>query len=521
MAWGGRWILAGTLVCLATFPTFSSLGPGDITVASTAADRGWARGPVWYLMTHAEYAAYRRLGSEPARRGFIRQFWNLRDPLPDTPENELEREFWRRVSTADGHFGQDIKPGWKTERGKVFIMLGPPQNIEEDQLLQDRTGSASWVYNLGTMPSALRLVLRDALGLPPDKPVVKIRVREESEGSRTSSRAMPVQSSVLRPTDVIPLAETLVRRLRGQPDPLRQLGQVMRVPETIEPPARVQVSTVFAHVPLRARVDFRPGSGSAEGRRTAVALTLSVSSRDLEAAGAPGFDPSHALITGHLTSVDHPARSYVVNGAFAADPRPDPAAPHAVHTFQAVMQVPAGRYLLDIAWQDTTDRVMGALRDRIDVPGFGQEGFDLSSLILAARLERLEDQPGPISADETPFAFGPYRVIPRTSASYAQPAELLLFYRAYGALRGDTGLPLLDITYQFYMEDGDRWLPVGSPIQTTGSTEVEQAWAVPLIGWAPGNYRLEATVVDMLSGNASIRGARFAIAPSPSPSPSH
>jgi GWxTD domain-containing protein len=515
MAWGARLILSGTLVCLATFPSFSSLRFPDSTAAAGAADRGWARGPVWYLMTHAEYAAYRRLRTEPARRGFIRQFWSLRDPLPETAENELEREFWRRVSTADGHFGQEIKPGWKTERGKIFIMLGPPENIEQDQILQDRTGSASWLYNLGGMPSTLRLVLRDALGLPTDRPVVKIKVREEAEGTRTSARAMPVQSSVLRPTDVIPLAETLVRRLKGQPDPLRQLGQIMRVPEAIEPPARVNVSTVFAHVPLKARVDFRPGSGSAAGRRTAVALTLSVSARDLETAGIPALDPGRVLVTGHLTSADDPGRRYLLNGAFVPDPRPDPAATRALHTFQAVMQLPAGSYMLAVAWQDTEDRVMGALHDRLDVPAFGGEGFDLSSLILASRLERLEDPPGPTGPDETPFAFGPYRVIPRTSASYVQPDELLLFYRAYGATRDDKGLPRLDVTYQFYMEDGARWLPVGAPIQTDGSTEVEQAWAVPLAGWAPGNYRLEVTVIDTLSGQASVRGARFTIEPPP------
>jgi GWxTD domain-containing protein len=468
-------------------------------------------------MTHAEYTAYRRLGTEPARRGFIRKFWSLRDPLPETSENELEREFWRRVSTADGHFAQDVKPGWKTERGKVFIMLGPPENIEEDQILQDRTGTASWVYNLGGMPVPLRQVLRDALGLPMDKAVVKIRVREESEGPRSSARAMPVQSSVLRPTDVVPLAETLVRRLKGQHEPLRQLGHIMRVPEVIAPPARVHVSTVFAHVPLHARVDFRPGAGSAGGRRTALALTLSVSARDLEAAGVPSFDPAHALITGHLTAVDEPGRRHALNGAFAADPRPDSGGPAASYTFQAIVQVPAGRYLLDVSWQDTEERVMGALRDRIDVPLFGGEGFDLSSLILASRLERLEDPPGPVGADETPFAFGPYRVIPRTSASYVQPDEILLFYRAYGAQRDDRGLPRLDITYQFYMEDGGRWLPVGAPIQTLASTEVEQAWGVPLAGWAAGGYRLEVTVVDTLTGSASIRGARFTIEPAGAP----
>ncbi|HET9480785.1 MAG TPA: GWxTD domain-containing protein, partial [Candidatus Polarisedimenticolia bacterium] len=252
-----RLVLAAFVVGLSALPSLPSL---DFLPRTdwTDPDRAWARGPVWYVMTHAEYSGYRRLRTQDDRAGFIREFWSLRDPIPDTPENELEAEFWERVRIADDRFGQDIKPGWKTERGKVFIMLGPPDNAEGDQILADRWGASSWIYDLGRMPYQLRMAVEESLRVASERAVIRIKVREETEGMRSLGGAMPVQSSVLRPTEFLPLAETLIRRVPG-PDSLRNLGHVMRVPEVLDRLySRVHVSTVFTMIPVEARVDFRP-----------------------------------------------------------------------------------------------------------------------------------------------------------------------------------------------------------------------------------------------------------------------
>ncbi|MGH9869433.1 MAG: GWxTD domain-containing protein [Candidatus Polarisedimenticolia bacterium] len=478
---------------------------------------------MWYVMTHAEYAAYRHLSSETERQRFIRRFWDLRDPLPQTPQNELEQEFWRRVTAADGNFGQEVKPGWKTERGKVFIMLGPPLNVEVNQILADKTGTASWVYDLGEMPPALREVLKEALALPTDRRIVSVHVREENEGSRSIARGMPVQSSVLRPTESLPLAELLVRHIKGDAEPLRHLGRLMRVREAMEPPVRVDVSTQFVHIPVEARVDFRPGPGSSEGRRTAMAVTLGVRWADLEQAGITTFNPFGCVVRGHLTAAEDPSRRYNLSDSFAIEgPAGEAISSTGGLSFQAVAHVVPGRYVLDLAFEDLEERVMGALRDSIDIPDFGESGFSLSSMVLASRVERMDDVPSFLESGVTPFAFGPWRVIPRTRATYAPGEELRLFYRAYGAARDDRGLASLDITYQFYLEDGARWLPVGPSIQVGQATNVEQTWTVPVSGLPPGNYRLEVTVVDRLGGGASVRGALFTMSaaePGSSPTP--
>ena len=512
MARMGRLVLAILIAVVSFLPSYSAFRHSDWSSPNGMA-KGWARGPVWYIMTNNEYRDYSRLRSDPTRQAFIKRFWSLRDPLPDTGENELEREFWDRVQVADGHFGQEVKPGWKTERGKVFIMLGPPDNFDHDHILSDTWGARRWVYDLGTMPTAMRQVLQDSLGIPTERRFVKVRVRAESEGMRSVAGAMPAQSSVLRPTDFLPLAETLVRRIPG-PDALRQLGQVMRVPEVMERnKSHVDVTTVFSLVPVQARVDFRSDEGT-HSDRTTVAVTLGVTREDLRKAGVAEPRAESSMLTGHLTSIDDEKQSIPLNGIFSPDPSPDVPSDH---VFQAICEVPPGRYLLDVSYQDTGQHIMGSLRDIIDVPAFVSQGLGVSGLILASRLEKLERSQGEPTPRDEPFMIGKYRVIPRTNQVYTSEGSLTIFYRVTGEMRDTEGDARLDLAYQFYLFDSGTWLPVGAPIAVEGQDDGAQAWSVPLAGMPAGRYRLEVTVTDHLADATSIRGIFFEIAPQPQP----
>lgn len=502
-----RAIIAALIGVLSSLPTHPSFRHPDWSEST----RGWARGPVWYIMTNAEYLDYRRLRSDPQRSDFIRRFWQERDPLPDTEDNELEREFWRRVEVADSHFSQDVKPGWKTERGKVFIMLGPPDNFDHDHLLFDTWGASRWVYDFEGMPLRFRMVLQESLGIPAERRFVKLRVRAENAGARTVNDATAVQASILRPTDFLPLAETLSRRMPG-PGALRDLGQVMRVPEVLERNrSHVDVTTVISLVPVQARVDFRPAFSSAPDRTT-VAVTLGVTRSDLRRAGIVAPHPESAILTGYLTSIDDEKRSISLS-SFAPDPRSDAwPTDSPAHVFQAVCEAQPGRYLLDVSYQDTDQRIMGSVRDMIDVPAFETKGLGVSSLVLASRLEKNEGVP---AADAgTPFMLGAYRVIPRTRQSYPHDEPLLVFYEITGGWPGEDGRAHFDLSYQFYLEDAGAWLPVGPPIAIDDQTDAEQAFSVPLSGMPSGRYRLEVTVADRSAGAVSIRGTFFEISPS-------
>src|SRR5579885_1903276 len=91
--------------------------------------RKWLNEDVAYIITDEERAAFKKLQTDEEREQFIEQFWLRRDPTPDTVENEFKEEHYRRIAYANEHYASGI-PGWKTDRGRIYITFGPPDEIE-------------------------------------------------------------------------------------------------------------------------------------------------------------------------------------------------------------------------------------------------------------------------------------------------------------------------------------------------------------------------------------------------------
>ena len=90
--------------------------------------RKWLNEDVAYIITDEERTAYKRLQTNEEREHFIEQFWLRRDPTPGTPRNEFKEEHYRRIAYANEHYASRI-PGWKTDRGRIYIIYGPPDEI--------------------------------------------------------------------------------------------------------------------------------------------------------------------------------------------------------------------------------------------------------------------------------------------------------------------------------------------------------------------------------------------------------
>jgi GWxTD domain-containing protein len=89
----------------------------------------WLNEDVRYIITPEEMSAFKQLSNDEERDQFIEQFWLRRDPTPDTPENEFKEEHYRRIAYANEHFAAGI-PGWRTDRGRIYIVWGPPDQID-------------------------------------------------------------------------------------------------------------------------------------------------------------------------------------------------------------------------------------------------------------------------------------------------------------------------------------------------------------------------------------------------------
>jgi GWxTD domain-containing protein len=89
----------------------------------------WLEEDVVWIITDEEKAAFKQLSNDEERDNFIEAFWQRRDPTPDTEENEYKEEHYRRIAYANEHFAAGV-PGWKTDRGRIYIMYGPADEIE-------------------------------------------------------------------------------------------------------------------------------------------------------------------------------------------------------------------------------------------------------------------------------------------------------------------------------------------------------------------------------------------------------
>ena len=84
---------------------------------------------VRWIITSEEESAFKKLSNDAERDTFIEGFWLRRDPTPDTAENEYKEEHYRRIAYANEHFAAGM-PGWRTDRGRIYIMFGPPDSID-------------------------------------------------------------------------------------------------------------------------------------------------------------------------------------------------------------------------------------------------------------------------------------------------------------------------------------------------------------------------------------------------------
>src|ERR1700734_285177 len=91
--------------------------------------RVWRGQEVPYIITDQERKAFMNLSNDEERESFIENFWQRRNPNPDSPENEFREEHYRRIAYANEHFAAG-KPGWKTDRGRIYIAFGKPDSID-------------------------------------------------------------------------------------------------------------------------------------------------------------------------------------------------------------------------------------------------------------------------------------------------------------------------------------------------------------------------------------------------------
>jgi GWxTD domain-containing protein len=127
--------------------------PRKSEAAQTQTDRTspyvlWLNEGVVYIIDDKERAAFQKLATDEEREKFIEQFWLRRDPTPGTPLNEFKEEHYRRILFANEHFHMASgRPGWQTDRGHMYIVYGPPDEIESHPSPQTGSPFEDWMFH--------------------------------------------------------------------------------------------------------------------------------------------------------------------------------------------------------------------------------------------------------------------------------------------------------------------------------------------------------------------------------------
>jgi GWxTD domain-containing protein len=142
-------LLAGCFIMSSSL-THATLQTVTFDQSSDAFLKQWLEQDVVYIITDEEKASFKRLTTDDERYQFIESFWLRRDPSPDTIENETRDEHYRRIAYSNERFASG-NPGWKTDRGRIYITLGPPDQIEAHPSGDDKSGPFEiWRYRAGS-----------------------------------------------------------------------------------------------------------------------------------------------------------------------------------------------------------------------------------------------------------------------------------------------------------------------------------------------------------------------------------
>lgn len=162
----GRALLAGLLAISLALPVSAATVPSAGQKAAKPklpdAYKKWLDEDVGYIITPTERDVFLKLQSDRERDLFIEAFWKQRDPTPGSEENEFRTEHFRRIAHADRYYGRDApRPGWRTDRGRFYIILGEPRDIQRFEGKSQVYDAEIWFYQGKTdlgLPAAFNLV---------------------------------------------------------------------------------------------------------------------------------------------------------------------------------------------------------------------------------------------------------------------------------------------------------------------------------------------------------------------------
>ncbi len=490
--------------------------------------KDWLEKDVAYIITDEERKAFKKLQTDDERERFIEEFWRRRDPDPDTDENEYREEYYERIAYANEHFASGI-PGWKTDRGRIYIMWGKPDETEShpsggayNRESYEGGGSTStypferWFYRyLPGVGSGIEIEFVDPTGSGEYRiarnPDEKDALLHVPGAGLTLAEEMGLSNKGDRISNLGGVGMANYQREQDSPfSRLQILADLQRPPQIKFNDLASAVNTpVIEDNPLNfdVRVDFFRQSDE----RVITAFTVQTDNQNLVFKDSGGLQEATLNIFGKITHVSG-RRAGVFEDPVTTRATPEELreAKERKSAYQKAVALSPGRYRVDVIVRDTASGATGVRHVGFEVPKYDTAKLSTSTLVLAARLEGLGDQPA-----VGMFTIGNVKVIPNVSGTYHKGTPVGIYMQIYNAGIDQTTLrPSVDVEYAL-MKDGKEIFK--APEDWRGNSDAGQRLTLARLldsrSLNPGDYSIEVRVRDRVSGQSLVQTAKFTVLP--------
>ena len=508
----------------------------------------WLDEDVRWIITDEEKRAFFQLSNDEERVNFIEQFWERRNPTPDSPENEFKEEHYRRIAYANEHFASGI-PGWKTDRGRIYIMYGPADQVDAhpsggtyDRPEEEGGGTTStypfevWRYrDIEGVGQEINIEFVDTCMCGEYHMTID---REEKDAFQHTPgmgmsdwESMGLASPSQRYTNGLEALPTGPMTQMQQGKEFERLEQFAKINRP--PPVKFKdLSEMVTHhvtanlLPFDVRVDFV----KITGETVLVPVTVQVQNKDVTFVNKDGIQRGTVNIFGRFTSLtgriaatfEDPVQIDVPAELFAAKTTQS-----SVYWKSETLR--PGRYRLDLVLKDVNGDRAGMWSRGIVVPEFSEEHLSASTLILADQMYKVPSRQ--IGTGE--FIIGDTKVRPRVAPGDGRPAtfkrdqRVNVWLQVYN-LAGDQKNHKPDATFEYDIvklgtpaSGNTAAVPDKAVVHATESTaqmgnvgdQVTLEKSLPLATLEPGTYEITIKVADKVS-NKSLEPAptaRFVI----------
>ena len=494
----------------------------------------WLDEDVRYIITPEERKAFIQMATDEERENFIESFWLRRDPTPDSMENEYKEEHYRRIAYANDRYASGI-PGWRTDRGRIYIAHGPPDEIEShpsggqyQRPYEEGGGFTStypfeiwryrWIEGIGsdillefvdpTMTGEYRLTM---------DPSEKDALLHVPGAGLTLSEQMGLTTKAdrFRRTDGTRMGTPIggAQSIRyNQFERLQLYANIFKPPAVKFKDLEAIVNSTIDYDTLAYEVDIHyvrvTNSSVLSG------ITVLLRNENLMFKEEDGLHKAVANIFGRITTMTRRVQSTfedTVSIQTTAERMHQEVGRSSIYN-KSVPLAP-GMYRLELVVKDLVGETMGTYRTAMRVPEYDDEALAASSLIIADKIERV-----PIRSLGTgQFVIGSSKVRPRIDDSFKRNERMGIYMQIYNLGQSEeTSRPMGNVTYQIAGLDDPNDLLLNftedvNEIRGASARQVVIEKLLPLRSLEPGEYRLNLLVEDHIKNESLSETTTFKV----------